>query len=304
MIGIASVLLHLCRYLRDPFDRLHAIYSVAFNGWGLSLERIAYPSKYHGQVAGDRERLRFPSCLRVILPAVFLMITACDIWRPPPSTPEQFESGLVVMYPGAANVYTEMAAWHDGLREYGVQHAIEVMPWGQPWDALTNLESLDRNRGWSEREAKRIAAYTDEHPDRPVTLIGYSSGAMIAIMVVESLPEQKHVDRVILMSATVSRDYDLTAMLENTRLSVIHYYSPADIFSEFVSLNLGATDRVFDLPGATVGFTIESDKLIQIPWSPEMRQYGNQGGHFDILFRTPFIRDFVGPWVAVETSVE
>ncbi|MFQ5411779.1 MAG: alpha/beta fold hydrolase [Phycisphaerae bacterium] len=210
----------------------------------------------------------------------------------------------MVMYPGAANVYAELAAWHDGLREYGVQHAIEVMPWGIPWDALANLQSLDRNRGWSEREAERVAAYMDAHPDRPVTLIGYSSGAMIAIMVVESLPDEKHVDRVILMSATVSRDYDLTTMLENTNLGAIHYFSPSDAFSDFVSLNLGATDRVFDLPGATVGFSTESDKLIQVPWSPEMGHYGNHGGHFDILFRPPFIRDFMGPWVVVETSVE
>ena len=46
------------------------------------------------------------------------------------------------------------------------------------------------------------------------------------------------------------------------------------------------------------GFKGTYDKLLQVEWQPEMSTLGNNGDHLDYFLSVPWIREYVGSWVA------
>ena len=127
-----------------------------------------------------------------------------------PVTAAQLDRGYVLLLPGVANKPSSMAGIAGGLRDAGIDCAIERDLWGsRPFGELRNVQSLERNRKWAAERAGRLAAYQRSHPKQPITLIGYSGGGAIALFVCESLPMDVKVDRLILLAAAVSPDYDL-----------------------------------------------------------------------------------------------
>jgi pimeloyl-ACP methyl ester carboxylesterase len=222
-----------------------------------------------------------------------------ELWRPPPPTPAQLDVGLIVLYPGSTNTITEMKGFHDGLRDAGIGQAIEVVAWAAPLEHFFNPAGfVESNRPWAKAEAARIATFQDQHPEAPVTLIGYSAGAMAAIMAAEELPAGRSVACVLLMSSAVSACHDLESMLEHTDAAIV-YLSPADGLTEFATRGIGTVDGAYAFPAATYGFFMGHEKLRQIAWEPWMGgAYGNYGNHVDYLFNVPWIRDFVAPWLA------
>ncbi len=203
------------------------------------------------------------------------------------------------MYPGAFNSQWEMQSFYEGLLAAGRPEAIQIMPWGdhlEQWAAPDGF--YDKLQAWSEQEAQRIAAYRADHPGAPVTLLGYSSGALTAILVTERLPADVTVERVILMSAGVAHDYDLQAMLERVTQHVIVYWSPVDALAVELVGDLGTIDGAYESPAARIGFTTEHEKLLHISWEPGMVANGNSGDHLDYLRSPAWIRDTVAPWIA------
>jgi pimeloyl-ACP methyl ester carboxylesterase len=240
--------------------------------------------------------LRTGLCLGIALVGVSQTLTACGFWQAPMPTPEELDAGLVVVYPGASNTQFEALGCYQGLRSAGCDQAIEIVPWSRPLEQWLAPDGFfDAVRGWAKIEAERLAAYRAEHPAAPVTLIGGSSGAMIAILVTEQMSAGTAIDRVLLMSPGVSRYYDLGPMLANTVDGAVAYWSPADSFVLSLVRLLGTIDGEFEEPAATFGFAASHDKLVQFSWEPEMARYGNYGDHLDPLFLVPWIRDFVAP---------
>ncbi|MBI5764717.1 MAG: hypothetical protein HZA51_14470 [Planctomycetes bacterium] len=234
--------------------------------------------------------------IRIMLLAVVILTTGCELWRPPATTPDELSKGLVVMYPGALNSTTEMAGVYDGLREAGVDHAIEVVPWEGPGaNFLMPTTFLASQRPWAKAEANRIIQYSADHPGSPVTLLGFSGGAMMCILVAEEMPEDKSVDWIIMLGPGVSPAYDLDPMLSRTSRGAVVYWSPIDLLSSQITVALGTLDGVFGPSAATYGFTSKNTKLIQIEWSSANSQYGNDGGHTSYISSASWIRDFVAP---------
>lgn len=225
------------------------------------------------------------------------LIIGCEGWRPAAATPEELEKGLVVMYPGVLNTTTEMVNIHAGLRDAGITHAIEIVLWELPMaNFLMPTEFLAFQRPWAKVEANRIAAYSIQHPGSPVTLLGYSGGAMMCILVAEELPEKVSVDWIIMMAPGVSTDYDLDPMLARTRRGAVVYWSAIDSISE-VTVALGTLDGVFGPSAASMGFTAKNSKLTQIEWSAHLH-IGSDGGHSSYISSASWIRDFVAPSIS------
>ncbi|MBN2560522.1 MAG: hypothetical protein JXQ75_06295 [Phycisphaerae bacterium] len=226
-----------------------------------------------------------------------LLHASCFLSTPPEPTSEELDAGLIVIYPGVSSAPTDLINWYFALRDEGIIQAIEVVPYGPPMDLLGNLVTYERNRAWSAEEAPRIAQYMDEHPGRPVTLIGYSGGAGIAVMVAESMPGGYRLDRLLLFSSGLSSGYDLSAALDHTEKGIVHYWSPRDWIAALATIVAGTVDRVFESPAATVGFKMSDERLVQFTWMPEMARYGNHGNHHDFLYNEPWIRDYVAPLI-------
>ena len=227
------------------------------------------------------------------------MLPGCIFWTAPLPDDDQLADGLIVLYPGVYNSEWELQGFYEGLRATGNEAAIEIMPWSGPLEQWFFYDGfVAKTQTWAEGEAQRIADYKNAHADAPVTLVGYSGGAMAAIYVAERMPASTPVDRVILMSPGVSRYYDLSAMLDNTSQGAMAYWSPADTLAVTLVRKFGTVDGDHDTPAARYGFATEDERLTQIAWDPNMATRGNHGNHLDYLRAPDWIRDFVGPWIA------
>src|SRR4051812_12825810 len=105
-----------------------------------------------------------PSWKLTILSAAALAgAGACGGVSPPAATPDELSRGLVVLYPGGSSEPMEMIFWYAGLREAGIDQAIELSAWGTPGDALKNATDFGAVQASAAREAVRLAKYMDEH---------------------------------------------------------------------------------------------------------------------------------------------
>ncbi len=242
---------------------------------------------------------RWHACF-VMLLSVLLLPTGCEVWIPPALTAEELDRGLVVMYPGDFNSTSEMIGLYTGLREGGVDQAIEISKWSPPMESCYAREEFwEKFPAWAAEEAERLAAYQQAHPGAPVTLLGFSGGGMAAIVVAEHMPEGTAVDRVLLLSVGVSPDYDLLPMLENVRDRVIVYWSPREAgWGSLLLQWLGTVDGSFEAAAAISGFSTVHEKLIQVEWTPEMSELGNHGDHLDYFMNIPWISEYAASWIA------
>jgi len=223
------------------------------------------------------------------------MLTGLQIgcFEPGPMTREQMERGMIVLLPGVEGTTISMCGVVLGLRDAGVDRAIDVVQWGRvPFGTFRNLCNLPRNKQQAKKIAEGIVAYQKAYPQNPVTLIGYSGGGGIAVMAAESLPEGVTVDRIILIGPALSPDYDLTATLDHSKRSVVHFYSPDDWFQlGFGTSTFGTIDRKYVESAGRRGFKdvngdlLKNEKLEQIAWRPAWRSFGHGGDHWGWLSR-------------------
>jgi pimeloyl-ACP methyl ester carboxylesterase len=226
-----------------------------------------------------------------------------------PVTAAELERGYILMLPGVANKPSSMAGIARGLRDAGIDQAIDRELWGdRPFGELKNVRALKRNRTWAAEEAARLVEYRRNHPDRPMTLIGYSGGGGIALFVCESLPEDVRIDRVILLSPAVSPDYDLAPALAHCRRGIVSYYSEKDwLNAVFLTEIFGTMDRKKTFTAGSRGFLNGSgrlavkDGLTQVGWTPAWRRLGHDGGHLGYESRE-WARAVVAPVLLEDAS--
>lgn len=242
-----------------------------------------------------------------ILFAAFLS-TGCeaiDVWQAPASTPEQYDKGLIVFFPGSAGLSIEAMGYYYAFREAGVDLAFEQAYWTDYLETITVREGVqDRIVERCKIEANRIAEYIRNYPGRPVTLISYSGGAIAVIRVAENMPPDTKLDRLITISPGIWKGIPLTAALNNTRLGMINYWSPIEYGPILISRTFGLADSSFLDPAASFGYDEVHPKLTQVSWTEEMRELGNNGEHLDILINIPWIQEYVVPWLAMELYTE
>lgn len=226
-----------------------------------------------------------------------------------PVTAAQLDRGYVLLLPGVANKPSSMAGIADGLRDAGIDQAIERDLWGsRPFGELKNVQSLERNRKWAAERAGRLAAYRRSHPEQPITLIGYSGGGAIALFVCESLPRDVKVHRLILLAAAVSPDYDLAPALEHCRCGIVNLYSREDWFhAGLLTETFGTMDRKKTSTAGRRGFLDASgtlcvrDGLTQVAWTPQWRKLGHWGGHLGYESRT-WAREVLAPLIPLASG--
>ncbi|GAB4147468.1 MAG: hypothetical protein Tsb009_20660 [Planctomycetaceae bacterium] len=223
---------------------------------------------------------------------------------------ERLQQGYVAVLPGieGASLFNSNVA--AGLLDAENEMAVEVHDWTTGFFPafLVHLQHHSRNREQAEILAEKIIAYQDEHPGRPVYLIGHSGGAGMAILTLEALPADRQVDGVILLAGAISRDYDLSGALSKTRRGIWNFYSPGDWFLLMAGTTLfGTIDRVYAPSAGALGFRIPDNldeaaarqyaKLHEVPYRFNMMRSGNLGGHFGPTTRR-FARDYLAPIVS------
>lgn len=238
-----------------------------------------------------------------LLPVVGLLVAAAGC-LPPDITEEQrrFHRGCVVMLPGIESGAWVFRGTVEGLREAGLDRGIEIIEWGdRPFASMRNLRNIEANRDRAARIAARLVVLMGDHPGAPVTLVGYSGGGGMALLAADRLPEDASLDRLILIAAAVSPDYDLSYALERCDKGIVNFYSAWDWFIVGLGTEIfGTIDRKTTAAAGHVGFReeagglLERDGLVQIPWSWDWWCLGHAGGHRGWLARR-WARDVLAP---------
>jgi len=241
----------------------------------------------------------FPPLRKLLAAALLLGVTGCgEVWTDPLSSASQYDKGLIVMYPGALGSDSEMLGFFATFRLAGIDHAIEVPQWTPPVAyGVDPAATFAANQQSAIVEAERIAGYIRSHPSAPVTLFGFSAGSMYAMMVAAALPADAPVDRIILISSSVSRKYDVGPALDRSTGGALAYWSPLENTLRIWMALLGTTDQTRDDAAAYSGFDSTDPRLTQLAWTPDMLRYAQPGEHSAYLFNVGWILDFIVPHV-------
>jgi hypothetical protein len=137
----------------------------------------------------------------------------------------------------------------------------------------------------AQRLAGSIQQYIDQYPGRDVNVVGLSAGTGVAVWAVEALQPGYTVNNVVLLSSSLSHDYDVSAALEHIRGEIHNYYSATDAVLAGPMKVFGTIDGqlLVDAAGA-VGLRVPpgaAGRVINIPWREEFAEYGYVGGHWD-----------------------
>lgn len=136
--------------------------------------------------------------------------------------------------------------------------------------------------------AEAVWRYHQHCPQARIFLLGHSAGAVVVLAAQEQLPADL-VERVVLLSPSVSSFYDLRPALCRVKGSIDVFYSEKDwLWLGVANRLLKTADRQRTVASGRFGFVPLNStdeplyrKLYQTPWEPADRQLDHRGGHFD-----------------------
>ena len=223
--------------------------------------------------------------------------------------PERLERGYTIVLPGIWGNQPIDYGIVMGLQDANVQSAIELHDWtAGEMRLLYNLRAIEHNQGEARKIAAKIVAYQNRYPGRPVHLIGYSGGAGVAVLTLETLPADHPVSDAILLAPTLASDYDLRLAISRTTGGIRNFYSPLDVpILMVLSTAVGTTEGRHTAAAGAVGFQPPENStsaerrafdqhVPQQAYNFAMMADGHGGGHFGWANRT-FIAHHVAPLI-------
>lgn len=246
------------------------------------------------------------------------VLGGCQQPRVSPAERDMRTGRAYVYYLDGASGGGKLVNWSRGVREGLLDAGYDG--WGEMFRWQTGLglvadqtASVDYKRGKARELAAKIAAFQREHPNTPVTLIGLSAGTAIAVFALEELPPGVRVENVVLLSGSLSANYNLTNALAHVDGKLFVFTSQHDAILKLLLPLGGTADRANTVatigvegvqmpPGVTDATrALYAQKVVQVPWIDEFASYGNRGGHTDSVKRE-FVRYFVAPLVQTGTG--
>ncbi|HSW45327.1 MAG TPA: hypothetical protein VLM89_07130 [Phycisphaerae bacterium] len=194
-----------------------------------------------------------------------------------------------------------------GLADGGYQGHFQHYIWTTYLGIVMDQISVSHNRREGRRLAGRIQKFLDDHPDSEVNLIGLSAGTGVIVFALEALEPKYKVQNVVMLSSSLSCDYDLTVALRHVDGGIYFLWSPDDPILRGVVPIVGTVDRSSrDIaPAGTWGVRLPfgaskatrqlyGDKVHNIRWYTEPLIGPVKLRHAGSVSR-PVIRDLVAP---------
>lgn len=209
-----------------------------------------------------------------------------------PQFSEKARFGLTVYGPGAGNVDFGDSGIREGLTAAGYKGEVASFVWTISLNPAIDQVVRFNARFRAKLLASMIEDYIDQYvksapPGQPppqVNLVGLSAGTGVVVWALEDLKPGYMVDNVVLLSSSLSHDYDATEAVQRVKGNIYNYFSPNDIVLAGPMKIFGSIDGVFGQDGAgAVGLhpPKSQDKIVNIRWQPEYEKYGYYGGHLD-----------------------
>ena len=179
---------------------------------------------------------------------------------------------------------------------------VERVQWSHGKGAVfPDLYDADHHLAQGKALARTIYDYRRKNPTHRVCLIGYSSGASVALAAAEQLPPQT-LDRFVLLSPSVAAKHDLRPSLLACREGIDSFHSEWDVIS-IVLFAMGTGDGIGQTVAGRTGFEQIGDTphdqqlyqgLRQHLWKGAEHWSGHDGSHFG-CFTPAFLRNQVLP---------
>ncbi len=197
----------------------------------------------------------------------------------------QAQHGIVFYCPGVANADLGDVGIRRGLESAGYRGQVARVTWSLSFNPVIDQTVRIIAQQGGKRLAGYIQDYMDQYPGRPVNVVGLSAGTGVAIWAVEALKPGYKVQNVVLISSSLSHDYDVSRALRNIEGCIYNYYSANDAVLAGPMKVFGTIDGVYfkDAAGA-VGLRVPAGtegRVINIAWNREFEKYGYYGGHGD-----------------------
>ncbi len=247
--------------------------------------------------------------MAVVFGLAGLAVALAGCSQEPAPREDQLARGLVLVLPGVES--TRFSTWGliGGLRDAGLEQAIQFDGWGvRPLGTFPNLRSYQLNRERAAARAVRLGAYAAKYPGRPISIVGYSGGAAIAVWTAEALPEGVMLDRIVLLGAALSPGYDLAPAAARSRRGLVSFYSPRDrLMCCWGTQTFGTMDRIKVESAGAVGFQDPDGRLLEFPgvtqiaWDSSWWRMGHLGGHSGWRARA-WSREILAPFLELEPS--
>lgn len=223
---------------------------------------------------------------------------------PAPTAPA---TGVVFVANGAGDSRTASQRLAALVAETRAPLHIETFAWSHGYRrTFADQMDGDNHALAGRRLAEPVSAYRRAFPDRRICLVGQSAGGAVVLSAAECLPPNT-VDRVVLLSPSVSEHYNLRPVLLASREGIDHFHSKRDRWILGLGMRIvGTTDGDRQPAAGKNGFrpmlrhpedAILYTRLRQHPWHAGLRVTGHYGNHFGNL-EPEFLRMHVLPMLA------
>ena len=241
---------------------------------------------------------------------VLMVLAGCDdaamSLNAADTTPAMMDRGIVYILPGIQGVDEHYKNIRQGLRGAGLKCAIKIHPWGcqiPGLNLLVNETDVADDRDWGRRIAREIAEYQRSYPGRPVGIIGQSGGCGVAVFAAESLstmPGAASIEGLILLDASVSANYDLTAALSACNRGILNFYNEQDVALLGAGTQMfGNVDGGHGDSAGRCGFERRFPKLHQIQIRKDMVDAFADPHFADTS--AAFASQYIAPWLIDKT---
>jgi pimeloyl-ACP methyl ester carboxylesterase len=190
----------------------------------------------------------------------------------------------------------------QGIVQGGLVAEVRIYDWTNGNPGMPALAAYDRNRQEAERIAQVLKDLHLQDPTRKIILSGHSGGAGLAVWALEELPEDVHIDTLLMIAPALSPEYDLSKALRRVSGQAYAFTSTLDPILSFGTRSFGTIDRVKCDAAGHCGFAVPQNaldagqyrKLRGIAYDSTWLKYGNAGDHIGAMMR-PFARAVLAP---------
>ena len=209
------------------------------------------------------------------------------------------KNGIVFYCPGAGNIDLADQGLRNGLRAAGFRGDVASIVWTFTANPAIDQAVKFNAKLAGQTLARKIEDYIDKYPNSPINVAGLSAGTGVAIFACEELKPPYKVDNVVLLSGSISYNYDVSRALKNIRGKIYNTYSSQDLVLSGPMKLFGTIDGKLGTDGVgLVGLSPPRgrDRVVNIRWRPEFKRYGYYGGHTDVT-SAGFVQNYLAEYL-------
>jgi pimeloyl-ACP methyl ester carboxylesterase len=196
------------------------------------------------------------------------------------------ERGRLLILPGIHNTEFHLSSFVRAASSMLPNFEIDILPWGTPFMGISNLRAYERNVQTAHSIAADLSSWRYAHPDAALYVVGYSGGGGIAALVVDALPADVAVDRLVLIAPAISPTFPVEEkLLPHVNEFIVNYASDRDAQVGLGTKVFGTIDRIDTVSAGYSGFSESSARLLEWQWSTSDMRVGHLGNHVAYLGR-------------------